>query len=176
MLDERDEAAANTLLRAVLDLPAAERSAWLDGACAGRPGLRRLVDSLLTGLDGLDGFLEHPATMPARFGPWRVLREIGHGGMGVVYEVERDDDTRVRQRAAVKLMHGAGASAKAQLVERFLRERSILAGLEHRTSRASSTLAPARTAARTWRWSSSPACRSTSTPSRPRWTPGPGCV
>ncbi|MEO8012026.1 MAG: serine/threonine-protein kinase, partial [Dokdonella sp.] len=61
-------------------------------------------------------------------GPWRVIREIGRGGMGVVYVAERADG-QYEQRAALKLMRVS--SDPAGLRRRFLRERQILASLDH---------------------------------------------
>ncbi|MEO1086535.1 MAG: serine/threonine-protein kinase, partial [Acidobacteriota bacterium] len=66
--------------------------------------------------------------MPERVGPWRLLGELGRGGMGVVYEAIRDDE-HFEQPAALKIIrHGL---ADEQLVQRFLRERQILAHMEH---------------------------------------------
>src|SRR5262249_46310070 len=63
-----------------------------------------------------------------RIGPWRVLRELGAGGMGVVYLVERADE-QFKQQAALKLVRGG---IDSDLVgRRFLRERQILARLVH---------------------------------------------
>ena len=61
-------------------------------------------------------------------GPWRVLRELGRGGMGVVHLAERADG-QYEQLAAIKLMRASGDAAG--LRRRFLRERQILARLEH---------------------------------------------
>ena len=63
-----------------------------------------------------------------RIGPWRVERELGRGGMGVVLLVERADG-QFEQRAALKLIK-LGMDSEA-LLARFLRERQILARLEH---------------------------------------------
>ncbi|HST29049.1 MAG TPA: serine/threonine-protein kinase, partial [Rudaea sp.] len=63
-----------------------------------------------------------------RIGPWRVLRELGRGGMGVVCLAERADSA-FEQRAALKLVK-RGMDSDAVLA-RFLRERQILARLEH---------------------------------------------
>ncbi|WP_146152042.1 serine/threonine-protein kinase [Ahniella affigens] len=66
--------------------------------------------------------------IPARFGPYRVVRPLGHGGMGSVFLAERDDGT-YRQHVAIKVIrHAMGSVA---LFNRFQRERQILAGLQH---------------------------------------------
>jgi serine/threonine-protein kinase len=63
-----------------------------------------------------------------RIGPWRVLRQLGRGGMGVVHLVERADG-QFEQRAALKLIRAD--EDRVGLQRRFLRERQILARLEH---------------------------------------------
>lgn len=126
--------------------PPGERAAFLDRACAGDPGLRDEVESLLASdpdeedtllgasLDDLvhllddDAESDEPPT-PPRAGPYRILEEIGRGGMGVVYRAERDDD-QYRREVALKIVGAPGVSA-AELADRFRRERQILAGLEH---------------------------------------------
>ncbi|MGY1411054.1 MULTISPECIES: protein kinase domain-containing protein [unclassified Luteimonas] len=60
---------------------------------------------------------------------YRVLRRIGHGGMGVVYLAERQQDGFV-QRVALKLLRRASGDSRVAL-ERFQRERALLARLEH---------------------------------------------
>jgi eukaryotic-like serine/threonine-protein kinase len=63
-----------------------------------------------------------------RIGPYRVLRELGRGGMGVVYLADRDDG-QFRRRVAVKLLRAAPDAD--ELHRRFLAERQILASLNH---------------------------------------------
>ena len=63
-----------------------------------------------------------------RVGPWRIVREIGRGGMGVVFLAERADG-QFEQRAALKLIRTDDDSVA--LRRRFLRERQILARLDH---------------------------------------------
>lgn len=62
-----------------------------------------------------------------RFGPWRLLREIGCGGMGTVFLAERADGQFTRQ-VALKLLRGFPTRDAAR---RLRREREILAGLDH---------------------------------------------
>jgi hypothetical protein len=63
-----------------------------------------------------------------RVGPWRLIEELGRGGMGVVWLAERADG-QFEQRAALKLIK-RGMDSEGVLA-RFLRERQILARLEH---------------------------------------------
>ena len=106
------------LLDEVFERPAGERRAVLDEACAGDPELRAQMEALLTADEEAEGFLAIPAHRAAvelladtsgeaapladrELGPYRLIREIGSGGMGVVYEAE---DTRLQRRVAVKLL------------------------------------------------------------------------
>ncbi|MHB8448294.1 MAG: tetratricopeptide repeat protein [Rudaea sp.] len=71
---------------------------------------------------------ESAASVNTRIGPWRLLRELGRGGMGVVWLAERADGA-FEQRAALKLIKRGMDTDAVQA--RFLRERRILARLEH---------------------------------------------
>jgi tetratricopeptide (TPR) repeat protein/predicted Ser/Thr protein kinase len=133
------------LLDAVLDVAPELRAALLDDACAGDPALRAAVEGLLRAHDGPAGFLDRPAHelvgpflagLPSfgavapgtRVGPYRVVHEVGRGGMAVVYLAERDDGA-FRRRVALKVvLHGR---AERGLLRRFHEERQILATLEH---------------------------------------------
>jgi serine/threonine-protein kinase len=108
---------------------------------------RREADRLLGLRARISGFLERPAAelasalildappsdVPAgpplsHFGPYRIIREAGRGGMATVFLAECDAPD-LRQRVAIKVIRD-GIPA-AGLVERFLRERRILASLDH---------------------------------------------
>ena len=65
-------------------------------------------------------------SIPERIGPYRVLRQCGHGGMGLVYEAEQDSP---RRRVAIKMIR-AGASSEEAL-RRFRYETEILGRLQH---------------------------------------------
>ncbi|WP_165250377.1 serine/threonine-protein kinase [Paludisphaera soli] len=119
----------------------AERAAFLDRACGGDQALRRQVESLLDAHTRAGGFLESPAATPTItrdasptddgpggvIGPYRLLEEIGEGGMGVVYMAEQ---TRpVRRRVALKVIK-PGMDSK-QVVARFEAERQALALMDH---------------------------------------------
>ena len=72
--------------------------------------------------------IRRAAAAGARFGPYRVVGEIGRGGMGVVFEAERDDGTFAK-RVALKVATFAAWSP--EFLHRFRDERQILARLEH---------------------------------------------
>ena len=125
----------------VVDRPAAERGAYLTRVCGDDEDLRREVLELLDH-ETADGFLEDPikhatvavASEPAdemagqRIGPYRLIRLVGRGGMGAVYEAARDD-RQFDQRVALKLIRRGMDSEFVR--QRFLRERQILASLDH---------------------------------------------
>ena len=67
------------------------------------------------------------AAMPKRIGHCRILRELGRGGMGVVYQAL---DERSGQHLALKTVL-AGAAASRKALEQFFREAGILRDLEH---------------------------------------------
>ncbi|MCG8468489.1 MAG: protein kinase [Gemmatimonadetes bacterium] len=105
--------------------------------------LREQVLSLLEALDREGGELEVPAVervdpstattlsenlAGSRIGSYRLLRLVGSGGMGVVYEAQRADE-QYRQRVAIKLLRQGVDSRLTN--ERFRRERQILAALDH---------------------------------------------
>jgi serine/threonine-protein kinase len=126
-----------------LDRSPGERRAFLDDACGASADLRQEAESLLSAYEQGGAFLDRldtargltlleaaaePETAGRRVGPYRVARELGRGGMGVVYLAERVEGG-FAQRAAVKLIK-RGMDTDA-ILRRFLRERQILAGLDH---------------------------------------------
>ena len=138
----------SALLDALLALPDAEREAWIDALPAEKasyaPELKRSLDAArdldrdevilarpTMGEPTLAGIAcEHDAAAHegAEFGPYRLLRPIGRGGMGVVWLAERADGL-LQRSVAIKLpVLSEGAS---RLVARFARERSILGALNH---------------------------------------------
>src|ERR1700682_6549484 len=82
------------------------------------------------GLASLGPSAENPVAVPVgrRVGPYRILKEIGRGGMGTVHLAVRDDD-EYRKQVAIKLVRGGLGSEL--VLERFKAERQILANLEH---------------------------------------------
>jgi tetratricopeptide (TPR) repeat protein len=126
------------VLAAVLDTAPADRPALLEKLCGGDSQLHAEVDALLAmetragealATDAAPGaalLRETPA--PEQIGAYRVLREIGRGGMGVVYLGERADG-EFRKQVAIKLI--TSGLHDSDLTRRFRRERQILATLEH---------------------------------------------
>ena len=110
-----------------LDLDGAQRDPFLDRACAGDADLRAEAASLLAAEDPAGRFLE-PDPPPERIGAYRIIREIGRGGMGTVYEGARAD-AQFEQRVAIKIVK-RGMDTDAVL-RRFYGERQVLARLQH---------------------------------------------
>ncbi|HEX8692900.1 MAG TPA: serine/threonine-protein kinase [Longimicrobium sp.] len=136
---------AMEVLDRVIDLPEAEQGERAAALCGGDAGLRAEVEALLRACGEAGDFLEEPAPRfaaalfegggePAPLppgtdvGPFRVVREVGRGGMGSVYLAERRDP-ELRQRVALKVLRDGFRTA--YLLRRFLEERQILASLEH---------------------------------------------
>ncbi len=132
----------SALLDTALDLEGAARDAWLDSlqgeSAVLVPALRDLL-ARQEGRETADLLERGSALLPQRdaveglgvgdsVGPYRLLRELGAGGMGEVWLAERSDAAPKRQ-VALKLPMLAGR--RGPLVQRFARERDILAGLEH---------------------------------------------
>ena len=122
----------------LLDLSPEQREYALCHDYGGEPQLHAELKSLLRSAAAMGNFLAQPArptldgTIPDAsgsalpLGPWQLVRRIGSGGMGEVFEARRADGS-FEQRTAIKLLH---AGTVAQL-ERFHAERRILARLEH---------------------------------------------
>jgi eukaryotic-like serine/threonine-protein kinase len=126
------------LLDVLLDTPVESRAGYLDRNGSDDPAVRDEVESLLRAAQRVGRFLATPARLlgmetpvepiPAdmRVGAWKIVRLIGRGGMGVVYEAVRAEGD-FTQRVAIKLLRN---DAIAEL-GRFHVERQILAHLEH---------------------------------------------
>ena len=131
----------NEVLDAALEHKAEDRAGVLAHACAGDQTLRREVESLLGSLEQAGGFMEEPPdesvaglfdggqfVVGQAIGPYRVLSEIGRGGMGTVYLAERADQAYSKQ-VAIKLVRPG--PDYPEVLRRFRRERQILADLDH---------------------------------------------
>jgi hypothetical protein len=125
-----------------LPLPAAERSGFLDRACAGDDELRRRVEGLLRSLEKAGDFLgEAAAGVPTGtgheitagekpgdvIGPYKLLQQIGEGGCGVVFMAEQE--APVRRRVAVKVVK-PGMDSK-NVIARFEAERACIREVSH---------------------------------------------
>jgi serine/threonine-protein kinase len=128
------------LFDAVVALAPDERKRFVDTTCAGDAALRTELEALLAAdaqaHDPLaasiaQGTAEHfDSGLPwlgRRIGNYRILRELGRGGMGSVFLAERAD-AEYESRVAIKLIRGFPTSAA---LERLRRERQLLAGLVH---------------------------------------------
>jgi tetratricopeptide (TPR) repeat protein len=126
------------VLAGLMETDPNERPALLDRLCHGDTDLRTTVESLLAletrAADVLNSAAAPGAALRAdppvleSIGPYRLLSEIGRGGMGVVYLGERSDG-QYQKQVAIKLITSGGESWG--LDRRFRRERQILAQLEH---------------------------------------------
>lgn len=119
-----------------------ERENFLRKKCGGDAELFAEVSSLLDSLSKAEDFLETSATefsaklfenkaekiLGSKIGSHRIISEIGRGGMGTVYLGYRDDE-EFQQRVALKIVRDRMFSPS--LIERFKRERQILANLNH---------------------------------------------
>ena len=137
------------ILDDALDRPPAERAAFIEAACGADADLLAEARRLSGAMEPAAGFLERPLRdytpdlvdgcleeggdpapeLPLEsIGPYRLIREIGRGGMGAVYLAERSDG-QYEKKVAIKLVP-PGPDA-ARLGRRFAAERRILASLEH---------------------------------------------
>lgn len=143
------------LFSSAVEKAPADRKAFLDRACAGDASLRDEVENLLASHETPGGLIDsvqeeigslltesstqpvdrevpseggEPAAARRRIGPYEVLEEIGHGGMGAVYLAVRTDE-EFHRKVAIKLIRAGMESAF--IVRRFRQERQILAGLIH---------------------------------------------
>ncbi len=133
-----------TLLEAALDEPEpAKRDLMLERIGANDPDLRAEVESLLAHDEPSQTFIESPAYAFAaelltedaddrlenqHIGAYKIVREIGRGGMGAVYLARRGDDAFDKQVAIKLIKRGMDTVA---ILSRFVMERQILAQLDH---------------------------------------------
>jgi serine/threonine protein kinase len=129
------------LFARALDQPSETRAAWLTASGAA-DDVRREVEALLAAHTGADGFLDAPAAettigprdelLPpglqpgAMLGAYRLVRVLGRGGMGVVFEAE---DTRLHRRVALKAVSTLGGTGAEE--QRLRREARAAAALVH---------------------------------------------
>ena len=123
-----------------LEIPETEREKFIEEKCADDSLLKKEVEELLAAHFESESFIEKPLFEVASifknktgnketvFGNYRIIREIGVGGMGAVYLAERSDGEFNRQ-VAIKIVRQNFADK--ELINRFKRERQILASLSH---------------------------------------------
>ncbi|KAA9134079.1 protein kinase [Marinihelvus fidelis] len=147
---------ADQIFNRVLEYEGADRDTFLVTCCEGDVALEAVIRRYLALAENSTDFLEDTPVPPAdtdpeslyqaiqqgvsekeaslalqpgtQLGAYRITALIDSGGMGSVYEAERADG-QYQQRVAIKVMHSV--QAEAQGMQRFLRERQILADLEH---------------------------------------------
>lgn len=135
------------LMQTAVELPEERRQAWLEHVCGTDMQLLLTVQTLLE-MDKETSWLDQPLTELASslftdddiaacdesaatgdvIGPWRLLHELGRGGMGSVWLAERADG-QFQQAVALKLIKLGMDSAHVQA--QFRREREALARLQH---------------------------------------------
>ncbi|MBV9301453.1 MAG: serine/threonine protein kinase [Acidobacteriaceae bacterium] len=127
----------DSLLQQSWEVDPWDRAAFLDEACGDDLELQNAVERLLAQdnrpLDWLKTPVEEAAReltfIGRRIGPYVLLRVLGEGGMGRVFMAARADE-QYQQFVAIKLMH-AGVWQSETMLQRFQRERQILANLNH---------------------------------------------
>ena len=135
----------NEIFHAAVALDPQQRDSYLAEVCGADSGLRKELENLVAGHESaqasqqtafirgavqqLAGREDDEPVVPGHdFGPYRVIREIGRGGMGRVFLAERADHEFSR-RVAIKLIK-RGMDTDA-IIRRFRNEREILASLDH---------------------------------------------
>ena len=138
-----DPQRVQALFGETLQKPESERAEFLDRECAGDDELRRRVEALIEAHAYSGSFLDSPPkdlagaspTIPQslpekpgmQIGPYKLLQQIGEGGMGVVYMAEQKQP--VKRRVALKIIK-PGLDTR-QVIARFEAERQALAMMEH---------------------------------------------
>ncbi len=127
---------------AAIELPPDQRAEFLDRTCASDAATRAAVERLLRADDAVHGgtfisaavdeaakeFASAPVAPAQTVGAYRLLHELGRGGMGTVWLAERADEA-YRARVAIKFVRGG--FAHPELERRFRAERQILADVRH---------------------------------------------
>ncbi len=129
---------ADELFCDALELPEAERKAFILRACGSDPGLKESVEALLQAHAEAQDFLQSPPAVredshtsvmiDKSVGRFKIIRHIGSGGMGDVFEAHRADD-QFEQQVAIKLIKPG--LCNEELLKRFKNERQMLAQLRH---------------------------------------------
>ncbi len=139
-MNPTDEKRIEELFELALDQAPENQAAFLDERCVGRPEVRAKVERLLR-LDhgGLETGLHTPMywsgdrtpsgdeePVPERIGRYEIVRKLGEGGMGTVYEATQDNP---RRAVALKVIRPGCATR--DMIRRFRHEADILGHLQH---------------------------------------------
>src|SRR5262249_28811580 len=131
-----------SIFAAALDIAdPAQRAAYLDEACGHDPQLRRHLDELLAAEGKLGSFLARPPVVSdatvqyepiterpgSVIGPYRLIEQIGEGGMGLVFVAAQQEP--VRRKVALKVIK-PGMDTR-EVIARFEAERQALALMDH---------------------------------------------
>lgn len=138
-MSESDWNKKKEIFAAALDVPPEARADFLNDICRDNAALRNEIEKLLAAHSTNESFIEKPAFKVAstfaderlsgkQFGHYRIVREIGRGGMGAVFLAERSDGA-FEQQVALKIVRNTILDAETE--KRFLRERQILASLNN---------------------------------------------
>jgi eukaryotic-like serine/threonine-protein kinase len=126
-----------------LEIDTGKRNDFIAAACQGNTTMQIEVESLIASHKAAEEIYDRPAAEmltifagspenffapPQRVGNYKIIREIGRGGMGAVYLAERDDE-EFKKQVAVKFIKNSFGDKES--VRRFRQERQILAALEH---------------------------------------------
>jgi serine/threonine protein kinase len=129
-------------LDAVFEMSEADRTEWLSALRARDPQLAARLEPLIDAHRRLeaerfledeqcpDTFRRAPTLVGQRIGAYAIVSLLGEGGMGGVWLAERSDG-ELQQRVAIKFL--SAAAHRPGWVERFLRERQLLAALNHQS-------------------------------------------
>jgi hypothetical protein len=136
--DKERHARIEAIFHDALDVAVEQRGEFVTERCGQDEGLAAEVMALLGAMEDTNGMMERPAAesvrgladqraaLPKRIGPFQIVRLLGEGGMGSVYEALQESP---RRRVALKVVHG-GAWSRS-LKRRFEHEIEILAQLQH---------------------------------------------
>jgi eukaryotic-like serine/threonine-protein kinase len=95
--------------------------------CEAHPELAAQLDAWLAGIEFIQRATGPPTETPATLGEFRIIRELGRGGMGMVYEAEQ---TTLHRHVALKVLR-FGAVVDEDAMNRFRREAETVARLHH---------------------------------------------
>src|ERR1700687_3552601 len=133
------------LFHTAVELAPHDREAFLKAKCVHNDELHCEVSALLAAHESAGDFIQQPALVDVglvaddeidrsaavtdqQIGSYRIIRELGRGGMGAVYLAARADESFDKQVALKLIKRGMDSDA---IIKRFVMERQILANLDH---------------------------------------------